>query len=198
MGRSWWYRLEWSNNTIYMKALILSAGRGTRLGKLTKEIPKPMITVGNYPVLEHLVFHLSKFGITQIMVNLHYKPEVIMNYFGTGLLYSYEPTLLGEEGTIQSLKHWLFTDYTVVMNGDTLTDIDIGQMFRWSQGKNIISMDGNIYTGTKIISPRYFFGEKEFVKYYDPTMYWKDIGTFSGLKSARDYYEKIHNLSASN
>src|SRR3990167_2616750 len=135
MGRSWWYRLEWSNNTIYMKALILSAGGGTRLGKLKKKIPKPMITVCNYPVLEHLVFHLSKFGITQIMVNLHYKPEVIMNYFGTGLLYSYEPTLLGE---------------------------------------------------------------KEFVKYYDPTMYWKDIGTFSGLKSARDYYEKIHNLSASN
>ena len=154
-----------------------------------------MIEVGGYPVLEHLVFHLSKFGVTQIMVNLHYKPEVIMNYFGTRLLYSYEPTLLGEEGTIQSLKHWLFTDYTIVMNGDTLTNIDINQMFRWSQGKNIKSMDGDVYTGTKILSPRYFFGEKEFTKYYDPDMYWKDIGSPETLKEAREHYEKIDNLS---
>src|SRR3990167_6570688 len=178
-----------------MKALILCAGLGTRLRPITNKIPKCMVSVGNYPVLEHLVFHLYKFGISQIIVNTHYKPEVIQKYFGTRLLYSYEPELLGEEGTIQSLKHWLFTDYTVVMNGDTLTNIDIIQMFRWSQGKNIMSMDGDIYTGTKIISPQYFFGNTTFTKYYDPSIYWQDIGTSEGLTKAREYYEKSHNLS---
>ena len=178
-----------------MKALILSAGLGTRLRPLTNKVPKPMIDVGGYPVLEHLIFHLSKFGITQVMVNLHYKPEVIMKYFGTRLLYSYEPTLLGEEGTIRSLQRWMFNDYTVVMNGDTLTDININDMFRLSMGKNIKSMDGNIYTGTRIISPQYFFGDTESTKYYDNNMYWQDIGTPEGLKKAREYYEKSRNLS---
>ena len=153
-----------------------------------------MIEVGGYPVLEHLIFHLSKFGITQVMVNLHYKPEVIMNYFGTRLLYTYEPTLLGEEGTIDSLKHWLMSDYTVVMNGDTLTDLDINKMFLWSQGKNIRSMDGNVYTGCKIISPNYFFGKTDLANYYDPTLYWQDVGTNSGLEAAREHHEKSRNL----
>jgi NDP-sugar pyrophosphorylase family protein len=173
-----------------MRALILSAGYGTRLGRLTKETPKPMIEIAGRPVLEHLVFHLYKFGITQIMVNLHYKPKVIMDYFQTRLLYSYEPKLLGEEGTIQSLKHWLINDYTVIMNGDTLTDIDIIQMFRWSGGKNIRSMESKIYTGTKIISPNYFIGDTSFTDYFDTDMYWQDIGTPSGLKKAKQYYEK--------
>lgn len=150
-----------------------------------------MVDVAGYPVLEHLVFHLYRYGITQIMVNTHYKPEAIMSYFGPRLLYSYEQTPLGEGGTIQSLKHWLLNDYTVVMNGDTLTNIDISQMFRWSRGKNIMSMDGETYTGTKIISPAYFFGDTKFTKYYDPGIYWKDIGTPQGLKEARRHYEKV-------
>ena len=71
-----------------MKGLILSAGLGTRLGPLTKDTPKPMIKVAGYPVLEHLVFHLHRYGITKIIVNLHYKPEKIMDYFGERLLLS--------------------------------------------------------------------------------------------------------------
>jgi len=177
-----------------MKALILSAGYGTRLGAITKETPKPMVKVGEYPVLEHLVFHLYKFGISQIMVNLHYKPEVIMEYFGPRLLYSYEKKLLGEEGTITSLQNWLSNDYTVIMNGDTLTDVDIIDMFRWSQGKNIKSMAGEIYTGCKIIGPQYFMGDRSFLNFYNPNLYWQDIGTPDGLEKARKYYETTSRL----
>ena len=178
-----------------MKALILCGGLGVRLRPLTYKTPKPMIKVGGYPVLEHIVFHLYKFGITQIMINLHYMPEVFMNHFQSRLLYSYEPQLLGEDGTINSLKHWLMDGYSVVMNGDTLTDVNIAQMLRWGQGRNIMSMDGGVYTGTKIISPQYFMGDNSFAKYYDSTMYWQDMGTKSGLKRAREYYEKTRNLS---
>jgi len=173
-----------------MKALLLCAGLGTRLRPLTKELPKPMVEVAGRPVLEHLIFHLSKFGINEIMVNLHYKPEKIMNYFGTRLLYSYEPQLLGEQSTIRSLARWLWKDYTVVMNGDTLTDINITEMFRLSGGHNIKHMDGKIYTGTKILSPAYFMGDQKFRKYGDINTWWVDIGTPDGLKKARTYYEK--------
>lgn len=177
-----------------MKAVVLVGGYGTRLGTITKNIPKCMVDIGGYPVLEHIIFHLYRYGVSQIIVNTHYKSEVIQKYFGTRLLYSYEPELLGEEGTIQSLKHWLFSDYTVVMNGDTLTDVDILQMFKWSQGKNIMSMDGDVYTGCKIIGPQYFFGDKVFAKYYDPDMFWCDMGTPEGLKRVRDHYEKLRGL----
>lgn len=178
-----------------MKALILCAGYGTRLGKLAEETPKPMIKIGKYPVLEHLVYHLSKFGIKQIMINLHHKPDVFMNYFGTRLLYSYEHELLGEEGTIDSLGTWLNSDYTVVMNGDTLTNIDISDMFRLSKGENIRSMDGDIYTGCKIINPEYFSGDKSFIDYRCADLYWQDMGTPEGLEKAKRNYEKFGYLS---
>lgn len=171
-----------------MKALILCGGLGTRLGELTKNTPKPMLTVGRYPILEHLVFHLYQNQVSQIIINLHHKPQVFMDYFKSRLLYSYEPELLGEEGTIQSLKHWLMNDYTVIMNGDTLTDIDILKMFTYSNGRNIRSMDGSTYTGTKIISPQYFLGDTSFTDYYDSFMYWQDTGTPSGLEKARKRY----------
>lgn len=173
-----------------MKALIMSAGKGTRLRPLTDKTPKPMIEIGGRPVLEHLLFHLSNYGITRVIVNLHYKPEKIMNYFGDRLLYSYEPTLLGEEGTIKSLTPWLHNEYTVVMNGDTLTNIDINQMFTMSGGQNVRYMDGKIYAGTKIIGPQYFRGNTKFGKYHNADAYWYDIGTHKGLERARNYFEK--------
>lgn len=180
-----------------MKALVLCAGFGVRLKPLTFKVPKPMIKIGGHPVLEHLIFHLSKFGITQVIINLHYKPEEFMNYFGTRLLYLFEPTLLGEEKTIASLGHWLWSDYTVVMNGDTLTNINISEMFKWSGGKNVMSMDGKTYTGTKILSPQYFLkGDRKFSKYYDAGLYWRDIGTFENLKKAKkEYGKRFNNLS---
>jgi NDP-sugar pyrophosphorylase family protein len=172
-----------------MKALILSAGLGTRLRPLTNRVPKPMIKVAGKPVLEHIVEKLESLGIDQIIANTHYKPEVIYNYFGPRLLYSYEPQLLGEEGTVESLKRWFLNDYTVVMNGDTLTTLDILKMMEMSDGKSVMSVDGNIYTGCKILSPDYFRGNKRMSKYFDASVKWFDIGTFSGLMKAREYYE---------
>ena len=173
-----------------MKALILCAGLGTRLWSLTKSLPKPMIEIGGKPCLEHIIFHLSKFGMTDFMINLHYKPEVFMKYFGDRLIYSYEPVLLGEEGTIDKVKPW-FEDYMLVANGDTLTDLDIPEMFRMSQGKSIQFMDGNIYAGTKILSPTYLSGiDKRISNYYSVDTYWQDIGTPEGLERARKRYER--------
>lgn len=176
-----------------MNALILSAGLGTRLRPLTDKVPKPMVKVGGRPVLEHLIFYLHKYEIRNIVVNLHYKPLKIMKHFGSSVLYTYENELFGEEKTIKSLaQHFPFiaNEYLVVMNGDTLTNLDLKKMFGYSKGNSIRSMEGGIYTGIKILNPDYFRGKTKMINYYDTESYWIDIGTFEGLKRARKYYEK--------
>jgi len=177
-----------------MKAILLAAGLGTRLWPLTKSKPKPMVEVGGKPVLEHLVEHLNHFGIYEIIVNLHYLPEVIMKHFGDRLLYSYDPKLLGEEGTIVSLSRWIERDYCVVMNGDTLTNLNINEMFRLSQGGNIKWMDGKTYAGTRIITPFYLLGKRESGEYQNKNYYWLDIGTHNGLERARKLYETVDSV----
>src|SRR4051812_12234028 len=67
-----------------MKAMILAAGKGTRVQPLTYEIPKPMIPILGKPVMEYLVEHLVKYGVKEIMVNVSYLHEKIEDYFGEG------------------------------------------------------------------------------------------------------------------
>ncbi len=177
-----------------MKAIILSAGIGTRLWPLTKAIPKPMVEIAGKPVLEHIADYLNKHGIYEIIVNLHYLPEKIMNYFGTRFIYSYEPKLLGEEGTIISLSRWIEKDFCVVVNGDTLTNLDLNEMFKMSKGQNVKFMDGETYAGVRIISPLYELGDKKSANYQNKNDWWVDIGTPEGLRKARLLYEKTSNL----
>src|SRR3990167_10473150 len=111
-----------------MNAIILSAGYGVRLWPLTQRIPKVMIEVGGRPVLEHQVFYLHKYGVFNIVVNLHHLPLKVMEYFGSNLLYTYEPTLFGEEMTVDYLAQqfpFIRNEYLVVLNGDTLTNLNL-------------------------------------------------------------------------
>ena len=64
-----------------MKAVILAGGFGTRLGEITESIPKPMVEIGGYPILWHIMNHYSKFGIKDFIVALGYKAEVIKSFF---------------------------------------------------------------------------------------------------------------------
>lgn len=176
-----------------MKALILCGGKGTRLRPITWFTPKPLIKITGKCVLEYIVDHLNHYGIYDIAINLHYKPLQFIKTFGSKLLYSYEPKLLGEEGTINSLRSWFRGDYLLVQNGDTLTDLDINQMFRVSQGKNVKFMDGDTYAGVRIIRPDYYEGQKQF-NYYDKKATWLDMGTFKNLRKAKNYVKTISNL----
>lgn len=91
-----------------MKALILSAGLGTRLKPLTDKKPKVMVTVGGKPILWYHIRVLKKHGIKDIWINLHAFPEVIKKYFGDGskfgvkISYSYEKELLGTSGALKN------------------------------------------------------------------------------------------------
>jgi NDP-sugar pyrophosphorylase family protein len=113
-----------------VRALVLAAGEGQRLRPLTLQMPKPMVPVGGRPILAHLVGLLRRHGITDIAINLHYRPEAIVSYFGDGaefgvtLTYSYEEQLLGSAGAARALRSFL-TDTFVVLYGDVLTNVNL-------------------------------------------------------------------------
>lgn len=113
-----------------MKALILAAGKGTRLKELTANKPKPMIEVGGEPLLAHHVHRLRQAGVTEIAINLHHAADVIRDCFGDGsrygvhIEYSYEPELLGTAGAAKKLEHYLDEPFFVIY-GDVFTNVDL-------------------------------------------------------------------------
>jgi mannose-1-phosphate guanylyltransferase len=115
-----------------MKALVLCAGYGTRLGDLAREIPKPMLPIGGKPLLAYTLRYLARYGFDQIAINLHFKPDMIMEYLGDGsglgveLRYSHEPVLLGTAGAVKKLEmYFADVDDFLVMYGDLLIDQDL-------------------------------------------------------------------------
>jgi len=126
-----------------MKAMILAAGKGTRVRPLTYDLPKPMIPILGKPVLEYLVEHLVKFGIQDIMINVSYLHQKIENYFGEGqrfgarIGYSFEgyvddggevhPHPIGSAGGMKKIQEFggFFDETTLVICGDALIDLDI-------------------------------------------------------------------------
>ncbi|MCC7369107.1 MAG: nucleotidyltransferase family protein [Chloroflexi bacterium] len=119
-----------------MQALILAAGLGTRLGGLTADRPKCMLTFGDAPLIEHLVVWLRQHGIDDIAVNLHYLPETITSFlgdgrrFGVSVTYSYERELLGTAGAARKLAPH-FTGPVVVVYGDGYTNLDLGRVLEY-------------------------------------------------------------------
>ena len=123
--------------------MILAAGQGTRVRPLTKDVPKPMIPILGKPVMEYLIEHLVRHGITEIMVNVAYHHRKIEEYFGDGrrwgcsIGYSYEgvydhgdilPKPKGSAGGMKAIQDFsgFFDETTLVICGDALVDLDIG------------------------------------------------------------------------
>jgi mannose-1-phosphate guanylyltransferase len=125
------------------KGMILAAGQGTRVRPLTKYLPKPMIPIMGKPVMEYLIEHLARYGITEIMVNVAHNHNKIEQYFGDGhrwgveLGYAYEgireqgevvPKPFGSAGGMRRIQDFsgFFDQTTLVLCGDAIIDLDIG------------------------------------------------------------------------
>lgn len=115
-----------------MKAVIMAGGEGSRLRPLTCNRPKPMVPILDRPVMHHGIELLKRHGITKIAVTLQYLPEAVKDYFGDGcqydveLHYFVEETPLGTAGSVKNAASFLDETF-VVISGDALTDIDLGQ-----------------------------------------------------------------------
>ena len=116
-----------------MKAFILAAGLGSRLGL---DIPKPMYKINGKPVLEHNIILLNKYGINDICITIHYKGEIVKDYFGDGskwgvnIQYSFEEKLLGTSGGVENSKWFVDKELFFVVYGDNYIDIDLNKMLK--------------------------------------------------------------------
>ncbi|MDZ5634605.1 NDP-sugar synthase [Janthinobacterium sp. GMG1] len=140
-----------------MKAMILAAGKGTRVQPLTYDLPKPMIPILGKPVMAYLVEHLAQHGVTDIMVNVSYLHEKIEEYFGEGhqfgvrIGYSFEgytndasevvPQPLGSAGGMKKIQEFggFFDDTTIVLCGDALIDLDLEAALREHRSKGALA-----------------------------------------------------------
>lgn len=114
-----------------MKAFILAAGLGTRLRALGLDAPKVMVPIGGKPLLQHHFELLGRQGITEFIVNLHYLPEKITDFFGDGrdfgvhITYSHEPELLGTAGAAKKMETELRDGPFLLFYGDNLVRLDL-------------------------------------------------------------------------
>ena len=115
-----------------MKAMILAAGFGTRLFPLTIDRTKPAIPFLGKPLVGYVAEYVAKFGITDVVVNLHHQPQSVIDALGDGsnfgvhIDYTVEqPAILGTAGALDYAREHLEGDTFIIVNGKIITDIDI-------------------------------------------------------------------------
>lgn len=114
------------------KAVILSAGMGTRLGALTRDLPKVMVPIAGKPMLEHHIEWLRGFGVGEFYLNLHYLADVISDYFedgsrwGVAIHYHREEKLLGTAGSLHGFRPFLDETF-LVQYGDVFSRLDLAR-----------------------------------------------------------------------
>lgn len=115
-----------------MRAVVMAGGYGTRLRPLTDETPKPMLPVGDRPLLEHIVGQLRDAGIRHVNIATHHLGETVAEHFGDGREFGVEIEYVHEEqplGTAGSLSRVVASDEPLlVVNGDILTRVDFGAL----------------------------------------------------------------------
>lgn len=118
-----------------MRAMVLSAGYGTRLWPLTEDRTKPAIPILGKPLVGYVAEYLAGFGVNEIIVNLHHRPESVREALGNGskfgvkLRYVEEPEILGTSGALDNAREFFEKDTFVVVNGKIITDIDLSAAF---------------------------------------------------------------------
>ena len=116
-----------------MKAIILAGGRGKRLKPVTDYVPKPLVPIKNIPIIEWQIRYLKKFGIREVIICTGYKADMIESYLsmkklGMKIKFSIEKTPLGTGGAIKKAGQLINDKSFFVINGDTITNIDLHQL----------------------------------------------------------------------
>lgn len=114
-----------------MRAIILSAGYGTRLWPLTEDRTKPAIPILGKPLVGYVAEYIASYGFDDIVVNLHHRPESVRaalgdgSQFGVKLRYVEEPVILGTSGALDNTREFFEHETFLAINGKIITDIDL-------------------------------------------------------------------------
>lgn len=126
--------LEYTKAQLPLEAVIMAGGRGKRLSPLTDTIPKPMLRLGDKPIIEHNIDRLISFGIKKIYISVKYLSEQIVNYLGDGsqkgisIEYVWEDEPLGTAGALALINN-LSTEHILLMNSDLFTNVNFESLY---------------------------------------------------------------------
>ncbi len=119
-----------------MKAIILAGGRGKRLRPITDYVPKPLVPLDNIPIIDWQIKYLKKFKVDEIIICTGYKTEMIQHFlsvkdnFGIKIRFSVEKKPLGTGGAIKQAGKLIKDKSFLVINGDTITNIDLNKLLK--------------------------------------------------------------------
>ncbi|MEW6748763.1 MAG: nucleotidyltransferase family protein [Candidatus Micrarchaeota archaeon] len=188
-----------------MKAFIVAGGEGTRLRPYTYTTPKPMLKLGDKPILQYVIENLKKHGIKDLILTVGYKHEQIVDHFGDGkklgvkIEYSIEKERLNTAGSILPYKGKVKETFAVVM-GDHLTDIDMADMLKHHKKsgamatialyKNKSTLEygvADVEDGTVVA-----FREKPGLEHlYNTAIYILEPGIFGYIKEKEDFAKDV-------
>jgi NDP-sugar pyrophosphorylase family protein len=135
------------NTEIEMKAVILAGGKGTRLKPYTTVFPKPLMPLGDKPILEIVIRQLKSHGFDEAIITVGHLAELIMTFFGDGsrfdvkIKYSREDKPLGTAGGLGLIKKELNETF-LMMNGDVLTTLDFSDLVNYHKRNGAIATIG--------------------------------------------------------
>lgn len=122
-----------------MKAVVLAGGRGTRLAPYTYILPKPLMPIGEMPILEVLLRQMKRAGVDEVILTVGHLASLLRSYFGDGerwdlrISYSYEDIPLGTAGPLALIQD--LNDTFLVTNGDVLTTLELKELLAFHKQK---------------------------------------------------------------
>src|SRR5215216_7870756 len=128
-----------------MRAIVLSAGYGTRLWPLTEDRTKPAIPILGKPLVGYVAEYLAGYGIDEIVVNLHHRPDSVRRALGDGsrfgvkLHYVEEPVILGTSGALDNTREFFERETFVAVNGKIITNIDLNAALETHRNMNALA-----------------------------------------------------------
>jgi NDP-mannose synthase len=126
-----------------MKAVILAGGKGTRLYPYTKVLPKPLMPIGDMPILEVILRQIKLAGINDVVLTVGHLSELLRTFFqdgsrlGLNISYNYEDSPLGTAGPIAFVPN--LEETFLVMNGDVLSTLPLGELIQFHKAQNAIA-----------------------------------------------------------
>ena len=126
-----------------MKAVILAGGKGTRLSPYTKVLPKPLMPIGDMPILEVILRQIKLAGINDVVLTVGHLSELLRTFFQDGsrlslnISYNYEDSPLGTAGPIAFVPN--LDETFLVMNGDVLSTLPLGELIQFHKNQNAIA-----------------------------------------------------------
>jgi len=176
-----------------MNALILAGGYGTRLGKLTLEIPKVMLPIQGEPLIDILIKKLLYLNFEKIIVNTHFKGHIIQNFlqkqdYFSNIIVAPEPKLLGTAGTLKENLNYLAQDDFLVMHGDNYFTDDLSGLknfHKLDNSNSLMTMGTFITTQPELYGVVEIDSDKFINKFFE-----KSFSSDSNIANAAIYFFK--------